>query len=115
MAHQKKGIGLVPALVAAFVPLILLLATHEPAPSKAYTVGMDSGEPYAGEKVKLSVTKAPYCGTDAWNRKGIKGSGVLEIEKEGIPFPVMVEPCITHGQAVELPDGRVLQLTETKG
>jgi len=76
---------------------------------------MDSGEFYDGEKVKLNVTREPVCAAESWTGQGIKGEGILEIHKGVEPMPVIVEPCMTAGPAVTLPDGRVLHLTDSKG
>ena len=114
---ENKVTGFFAAIGAGFLLALLYVASAqtEKEALKAFTVKMDTRDFYDGEKVRLNVTREPVCGTESWTGKGVKGRGILDIQKGVEPMPVIVEPCMTEGPAVTLPDGRVLYLTETKG
>ena len=114
---EKHLTGFFAAIGAGFLLALLYVASAqtEKEALKAFTVKMDTRDFYDGEKVNLNVTREPVCGTDSWTGKGVKGRGILDIEKGVEPMPVVLEPCMTEGPAVTLPDGRVLYLTKGKG
>ena len=114
---KKELSGFFAAIGAGFLLALLYVASAqtEKVAIKEFTVQMDSGEFYDGEKVKLNVTREPVCAAESWTGQGIKGEGILEIHKGVEPMPVIVEPCMTAGPAVTLPDGRVLHLSDSKG
>ena len=114
---EKKLTGFFAAIGAGFLLALLYVASAqtEKEALKAFTVKMDTRDFYDGEKVKLNVTREPVCGKDSWTGKGVKGRGILDIEKGVEPMPVVLEPCMTEGPAVTLPDGRVLYLPKGKG
>ena len=114
---EKQLTGFFAAIGAGFLLALLYVASAqtEKEALKAFTVKMDTRDFYDGEKVNLNVTREPVCGTDSWTGKGVKGRGILDIEKGVEPMPVVLEPCMTEGPAVTLPDGRVLYLTKGKG
>ena len=114
---EKKLTGFFAAIGAGFLLALLYVETAqtEKEALKAFTVKVDTHDFYDGEKVRLNVTREPVCGTESWTGQGIKGRGILDIQKGVEPMPVTVEPCMTEGPAVTLPDGRVLHLTESKG
>ena len=114
---KKELSGFFAAIGAGFLLALLYVASAqtEKVAIKEFTVQMDSGDFYDGEKVKLNVTREPVCASESWTGQGIKGEGILEIQNGLEPMPLIVEPCMTAGPAVTLPDGRVLQLTDSKG
>ena len=114
---KKDPSGFFAAVGAGFLLALLYvaLAQTEKVAVNEFTVQMDSGEFYDGEKVMLNVSRQPDSATESWTGQGIKGEGILEIHKGVEPMPVIVEPCMTAGPAVTLPDGRVLHLTDSKG
>ena len=113
---EKTVTGFFAAVGAGFLLALLYVASAqtEKEAIKAFTVQMDTRDFYDGEKVRLNVTREPVCGTESWTGQGVKGRGILDIEKGVEPMPVVVEPCMTNGPVVKLPDGRVLHLTEAK-
>ena len=115
--REKKPTGFFAAIGAGFLLVLLYVASAqtEKEALKTFSVKMDSRDFYDGEKVRLNVTREPVCGNESWTGKGVKGRGILDIQKGVEPMPVIVHPCMTEGPAVTLPDGRVLYLTELKG
>ena len=114
---KKDPSGFFAAIGAGFLLALLYVASAQTVKVaiEEFTVQMDTGEFYDGEKVKSNVTREPVCGNESWTGKGVKGRGILDIQKGVEPMPVIVYPCMTEGPAVTLPDGRVLYLTELKG
>ena len=114
---KKELAGFFAAIGAGFLLALLYVASAqtEKQALKEFTVQMDSREFYDGEKVQLTVTREPVCAAESLTGHNIKGEGILKIHKGVEPMKVIVESCMAARPAVTLPDGRVLQLAQSKG
>ena len=64
---KKKPSGFFAAIGAGFLLALLYVASAqtEKVAIKEFTVQMDSGDFYDGEKVKLNVTREPVCAAES--------------------------------------------------
>ena len=111
---KASGIGCLPALGLG-VMLVLVAGTLnayfiKKYEKKHYQVTADSRDVNDVDKVFLTIRRPPVCGPEAYDGGGVKGDGLLE--HNGKTMEVIVEPCVTSGEVVKLPDGRTLFLKE---
>ena len=65
---KKELSGFFAAIGAGFLLALLYVASAhtEKVAIKEFTVQMDSGDFYDGEKVKLNLTREPVCAKESW-------------------------------------------------
>ena len=99
-------------VLTALIAVLLTSCSSETEERKPFQVTADSRNEADMDTVFLTIRRKPHCGKEAYNAEGINGEGLLE--HRGKKMEVIVEPCVTTGEVVKTPDGRILFLKEMK-
>lgn len=99
-------------ILIALLAGLLTSCFPEAQERKPYQVTADSRNEADMDTVFLTIRRKPHCGKEAYNAEGINGEGLFE--HRGKKMEVIVEPCVTTGEVVKMPDGRILFLKEIK-
>ena len=100
------------AFLLAALPGFLASCNSDVEQIKPYQVTADSRDDADMDTDLLTIRRKPHCGTDAYNGQGVNGEGLLE--RQGQRMEVIIEPCVTTGEVVKTPDGRILFLKELR-